>query len=214
MATPPRIPSKKVFNPQLADLLALVKKDTMMSLNCHAIATVQSVNTADQLLTATINYDKTYFNDDGSSYLVKYPILIDCPFIILGGGGATLTFPITKGDECLILFNDRDIDNWFSGATSGPVASARLHSLSDGIALIGLQPTVANYDSTRAVLQNGTTGVGVSATKVKIYNMTTTLNITLQLIMVQLEALATATGNAGISASLTTLALQLGGLIE
>ena len=214
MATPPTIPFKKISDPQLTDLLNLVKKDIMISLNCHAIATVQSVNTTDQILTATINYNKTYFNDDGTPYLVEYPVLMDCPFIILGGGGAALTFPIAKGDECVILFNDRDIDNWFSGATSGPVASARLHSLSDGLALVGLNPPIASYDPLRAVIQNGTTGVGVSTTKVKIYNATTTLNTTLQLIMVQIEALATATGNAGIATALSTLATQLGSLLE
>ncbi|CAK9250669.1 unnamed protein product [Sphagnum jensenii] len=79
--------------------------------------------------------------------------------------------PIAQGDQCLILFNDRSIDNWFTSGQVQPLASSRLHSFSDGIALVGLNylnngvTKLTNYDSTRAVLRNSTTGVGVSSTK-------------------------------------------------
>lgn len=174
MAQPPNIPLKKVFEPNLTDLLTLFKKDIMLSLNCHAIGTVQSVDFDNQTLNAVINYKKTYFDND-KSVLVDYPALIDCPFISLCGGNGSLTFPIEAGDQCVILFNDRDIDNWFQGAgPGGPVASARLHSLSDGLALVGLN-TISPYDNTRVSLNNGSTSVGVGASLIRLKNATTTL---------------------------------------
>ena len=96
--------------PSLKDLLDLLKKDILLSLNAHHIGTIQSFNSAKQTATATINYPKTYYQLNSLSglynpVLVNYPLLVDCPLICLGGGTAALTFPIQSGDECLVLFN-------------------------------------------------------------------------------------------------------------
>jgi hypothetical protein len=165
-------------DPTLSDLMNLFKKDIFLSLNCHHLATIQSFNAAAQTVTATINYTKTFFILDQTTGLnvptqVNYPLLQDVPAIILGGGNANLTFPIAQGDQCVVLFNDRSIDNWFQSGQVGPVATSRYHSFADGLALVGLrslQNPIANYDATRAVLRNGATGVGVSATQIKLYN--------------------------------------------
>ena len=185
----PQIPLNKIpSDPTLMDVLNLHKKNILQGLNCHAIATVQSFDSTKQTLTATVNYTKTYFELDTvtKQYVptqVNYPLLVDCPVVILSGGTCALTFPISQGDECLILFNDRDMDNWFaSGSTTGPVATARLHSFSDAIALVGLNSTpnvIQNYDTTRAVLSNGTTLVGVGESLIKIANEMTTLKTVL-----------------------------------
>ncbi len=169
--------------PSLKDLLDLLQKQILLSLSCHHIGTVQSFDATKQTATATINYKKTRFVLDATTGLYDpvlddYPILVDCPVIVLGGGNAALTFPIEQGDECLVLFNDRSIDKWFSGGMGAAVATPRLHSFSDGLILVGLRslPNVLeDYDTERAVLKNGSTMVGVSSTLVKIANNTTTL---------------------------------------
>lgn len=129
--------------PELKDLLALHKKSIFLGLNCHAVATVQSFNATNQTANATINYKRTYFQPDVNGVyqpvLKDYPQLVDCPVMFLGGGGAALTFPVAQGDECLVLFNDRDLDNWFAGSSNSPVATPRLHSFSDAIILVGLR---------------------------------------------------------------------------
>jgi len=217
--------------PSLSDLLNLFKKNLMIDLNCHHLATVQSFNSTKQTVQATINYTQTIFNlneatKQYSPVQQNYPLLVDVPIIVLGGGNANLTMPIVQGDQCLVLFNDRSIDNWFTSGQVQPLASSRLHSFSDGIALVGLNylnggvTKLTNYDSTRAVLRNSTTGVGVSTTKVKIYNQTTTLNTILQNILTQLETLANTNAvpgsplNPAVATQLATLATQLGGLLE
>lgn len=168
----------------LRDLADLIKREVMLSMNCHALATVKSFDPAKQTITATINYKKTYMdvpvgtnpNQETVNYVprnVDYPILIDCPVYILQGGGFALTFPIAVGDQCSILFNDRDIDNWFQAGAGAPVATPRLHSFSDGIALIGLNnlsSLIASYDTTHALLFKGSTKLGISATKILATN--------------------------------------------
>src|ERR1043165_6177607 len=97
--------------PQLKDLLALFRKDLLIGLNCHHVGRIESFDPDTQLAQASIAYKKTRFVEAGEGEYVPiledYPVLVDCPVVSLGGGDGCLTFPYAKGDECLILFNDR-----------------------------------------------------------------------------------------------------------
>ncbi len=168
----------------LSDVLNLLKKEIFLDLNCHHLGTIQSFNPDIQTVSATVNYPKTFFQFNAATNLydpvqVSYPLLVDMPVIILGGGPCNLTFPIEKGDQCLVLFNDRSIDNWFQSGQVSPLNSPRAHSFSDGIVLVGLNylmgpssTKIEDYDTERAVLRNGTTGIGVGEEQVLIYNET------------------------------------------
>lgn len=234
-------------DPSLIDLLNLFKKDIFLSLNCHHIGTIQSFDPSQQTASVTINYTKTFFEFNPQtgvydSVVQNYPVSGECPVICLGGGGGALTFPIAKGDECLVLFNDRDMGNWFQGGAGSPNGTARLHSFADAIVLVGLRSianVLTNYDMTRVALRNasdGSTVVGVGETLIKIANSTTTLNTLLQSLVTSIENLVTATAaitvtgvvsggavsgppsNAAtitaIGNDLTTLAGQISGLLE
>lgn len=221
--------SFKKADPNLRDLLDIHTKEVMLAMNCHAIARVQSFDSAKQTITATINYKKTIFqksaNDKYEAVLIDYPILLDVPVVVMGGGAFRLTFPIQKGDDCLILFNDRSIDNWFKSGQVVGVSSPRLHSLSDGIAIVGLnslQSSIDNYDMTRAMLRNGETMVGISETLVKIANNTTTLMTALANLIDAVENIVTTNCvpgspvalNPASIAALEVVKTELQGLLE
>src|SRR5260363_73502 len=44
---------------------------------------------------------------------VELPLLGDVPVFFPRGGGCTLTFPVQKGDECVVVFASRCIDGWW-----------------------------------------------------------------------------------------------------
>lgn len=68
---------------------------------------------------------------------VELPLLGDVPVFFPRGGGCTLTFPVQKGDECVVVFASRCIDGWWqSGGVQRPMEPRR-HDLSDGFAFIG-----------------------------------------------------------------------------
>jgi len=86
------------------------------------------------------------------------PILVDVPICIPSAGRFHLTLPIVKGDECLIVFGDTCIDNWWEfgkGEEGEPrdQKSLRRHDLSDGFAILGVkaQPDVIENYSTDAI---------------------------------------------------------------
>ncbi len=158
-------------DPSLRDLANLIQKDTLQQLNCHAIGTVQSFNPLAQTATATINYKQAFSQPNPvtgvyDTRLEDYPLLIDCPVMVLGGGNGALTFPIDTGDECLVFFNDRDIDSWFSsGGTGSTPATARLHAFPDAIIMVGIRSlpnALIDYDSSATVLRNKLGTVKVS----------------------------------------------------
>ena len=165
--TQPSIPTEV----GLTDTLNLLKKEIFLSFNAHHIGSIVSFDIASQTATASINYTKTFYQaaENGlyRAFPVEYPNLTDAPVIVLGGGAGALTFPIQEGDECLVLFNDRDLSNWLQDGAGGPLATSRLHSFSDGIILVGIRSllnSLADYDSARVALRGGPGVIGVNPT--------------------------------------------------
>lgn len=144
----------------LNDLWNYWKKQLKLEFNCHHIGTIQSFNPETQTAQVTVNYTKTFLMIDaiGDTTVTtpSYPTLIECPCIVIGGGGGYLSFPITAGDECLILFNDRDMSNWYgTGSTSSPPPTGTLHSFSDAVILVGIRSvpnTLVDYDGESVTL--------------------------------------------------------------
>jgi hypothetical protein len=117
-------------------------------------------------LQPTIN--GTFTDNLGVDYPVQMPVLPDCPVIFPSGGGATLTFPVKVGDECVALISARAIDNWWASSWQPGQAwpgagnpamnppSSRTHSLSDAFALFGVKsvPNAFAVDASNVSLQS------------------------------------------------------------
>jgi microcystin-dependent protein len=160
------------YPPDFDTWLKVMFRNLSAGLNCHTVGTVESFNPTNQTVTVSINYLRVSLNanPDPSSLssttvgaltntVVPYPVLIQCPVVILQGGGAYITFPIAKGDTCVVLFNDREISTWLNnGGVSAP-QNQRVHDLSDGIALIGIRPVInaiPNYNTSVIVIADST----------------------------------------------------------
>ena len=77
---------------------------------------------------------RTPENDD-----VSYPIIKNVPVVFPSTAGFSLTFPIVKGDTCLILFSEVGIGNWLAGTGQEVNADDQSKfSLTDAIAVPGL----------------------------------------------------------------------------
>jgi phage baseplate assembly protein gpV len=90
----------------------------------------------ENLQTATVQPAiKRVFTERGA---VNLPVCVDVPVAFPGGGGFFLTFPVKHGDECILLFSERCIDGWYCDGGVAPPEEYRMHDLSDGIAIVGL----------------------------------------------------------------------------
>jgi len=216
--------------PDLADVLNLFQKQILLGLNSHHVGTIQSFDPATQTAQISINYKKTIYAYDGKaqaivSVLEDYAPLIDVPVLFLKGGLARLTLPVAQGDECLLLFNDRDIDNWWAGIQSnGQPATPRLHNFSDALAIVGFSSkpnVVQNFDTVRAALRNDQAQVAVGPSLVKVSNNLYTLNQLLQQLLTEVQAITVPVTSApGVSgtpvnaAAIAATATKIGQLLE
>lgn len=92
-------------------------------------------------------------DEDGQEDVVySMPVVPNVPVFCLGGGLFADTFPIVKGDECVMLCSDRSLDRWFDqGGEQDPIFLTR-HSITDAIALVGLRSkpnTLAEWPTDR-----------------------------------------------------------------
>lgn len=178
--------------PDLRSLIDQSQDDAFSSLNCCQIGKIASFDASTGTATVTLVNCRAVFNapPDPSSALpaspgsavsstprlIPYPLLVDVPVFCLYGGTAALTLPIAAGDFCLVVFNDRDLDPWFSKSTEGsPPNSNRMHSLADGIALVGIRPRaspISPWDAVKAQLANNGGLVSVDE-KLKLSNAAT-----------------------------------------
>ena len=128
--------SQTIIPPELDDVLNDLRNSIFANLNCIQIGKIESINKEEQTVEIQIQMKRTINNEKS----VSYPLLVDCPLIVMQGGGAFLEFPVNAGDYCLVLFNDRNIDIWWDTANITEPLTKRKHSLSDGFALVGINP--------------------------------------------------------------------------
>lgn len=128
------IRNQTIVPPDLDDLLAELKNEIFANLNCIQIGKIESFNKDEQTAEVQIQVKRRIGGDE----IKNYPLLVDCPVVVLQGGGAFSEYPISVGDYGLVIFCDRDIDNWWSAETVKEPLTTRKHSLSDGFILVGV----------------------------------------------------------------------------
>lgn len=100
-------------------------------------ATIQSFDPNEVTCSAQPTVQGFETLSDGSTQWKDMPLLTHVPVIFPRGGSFVITFPIKKGDEALIVFASRCIDQWWTQGGSQIQSSLRLHGLTDGFAIVG-----------------------------------------------------------------------------
>lgn len=98
-----------------------------------------------------------YTGPTQQSQFENLPVLPDVPVVFPRGGGYELTFPIQAGDECLIVFSSRCIDNWQTQGGIQNQYELRLHDLNDGFAIVGpwsQKTKISNVSTTTVQLRS------------------------------------------------------------
>lgn len=120
-------------------------------------AIVQSFNAEKVTIEAQPTIQIGIRQPDGTIVNTTMPLCVDCPVMFPGAGEFLFTFPVTKGDEGLLVFSSRCIDLWWQNGGIAKQAELRMHDLSDGFFFptSGLsQPKVpANVSTTSAQMR-------------------------------------------------------------
>jgi hypothetical protein len=131
---------KQTNPPTLSDVLANQKRDILNDMNCVNVGVIQAFNAVKNTVSAKFAIKRlAIIKEDGTRIYEEKPVLIECPIIDMYGGAGGLTMPIAAGDECLILFNDCEIDNWWLSGGTQPPTTSRAHDISDAFAIVGVR---------------------------------------------------------------------------
>ena len=195
--------------PGLVDVLDNFKEDILKSLNAVQIGEVRAFNASRQTVNVQVVIKQLVDEVDGVKRYQDYPLMLECPLMFLNGGGSHLTMPVQAGDSCIILFNDRDIDNWFiEGGVKAP-NTKRKHDLSDALAIVGvrnLQNALTDYPSDAVRLQYDT----ANKVEIKTGTIETTTPLLKQTGNATVEGDATVTGGLAVGGNVTS---QSGGTV-
>jgi hypothetical protein len=139
------------------ELYRAIKDSSSSSIRCACPGIIQSFDATTQICTVQLAIREHVTNSDHTKSWVDLPLLLDVPIVFPQCSSFALTFPISKGDECLVVFGDMCIDGWFSRGGVQNQLEKRRHSLSDGFAIVGVksQPNViSNYSTDSVELRN------------------------------------------------------------
>lgn len=215
--------------PPLYDTLLNLKSEIFKSLRVCLPATIKAIHLSD----GTVDVQPAILQTPPKSSPYPYPQLLACPVVTIQGNGLEMSLPPKVGDMCLVFFADRCLDSWKQTGTPNPLPSFRMHDLSDGFALVGLNlpghplPTILmtgegglsgatakiaiNQSTQKITIANGAGGTNNLYT---ILSLLLTTLITLNGLLASMTTAsiasgATQTAIAALTASLTTVATEL-----
>lgn len=145
------------------DIVDLIKKISNHTSDAIKVCMPAKIETYDfKTQKASVKIDmKELYSDDKE---VDYPVISGVPVVFPASGGASITMPVNRGDTCLVIFADRDIGNWLLGGSGQKPDTMRMHTLTDAIAIMGLNP----FTKASEVENNTDLLINYSGSKVKL----------------------------------------------
>ena len=163
----------------LYSVLNTLQDTIRYNLNCVKVASVVNFNPDNLVACCKVcNKRLVQLKDDGNQVLRDYP-LIYAKVHFFGWKDVGSTFPIIEGMEGVLLFNDRELETWFTTGQSGNLAYNRCHDLSDAIFICGLhsQPNVSlvKYLENCLNIYYKNTNIQLYENEIKINTITTNI---------------------------------------
>lgn len=128
--------------------------------------TIQAFDPDTQQADVVIAIKRVPRSSDANTEPVPFdiPVIKQVPVIFLRGGNFCMTFPVVAGDECLVMFCEREMSNWKANGGSIVPRETRKHDYTDAICLVGLysQPNkIADFNTDGVEIRNSDNTVNV-----------------------------------------------------
>lgn len=128
----------------------IISKMIKTSINSISKCTVAVIVNVDQLSQGFVSVQPliNISGFDGES--LEAPVISYVPVILPSTTSCGIVFPIKQGDTCLLIFPDRNIDEFkFGNKQPHDVVNMRRNSMADAVAIIGFNTTQDNSWSDR-----------------------------------------------------------------
>lgn len=121
--------------PDEREIVALIM-DKLRRVNVCLPGSIESYDASERKASVKILLDEKYADET----VLSGTVVPNVPVVMPSTQNAGLVLPIGTGDYVMLVFSQRSLDRWLSeGGTTEP-DDARMHSLNDAIAIVGLFP--------------------------------------------------------------------------
>ncbi len=125
--------------PDLADNISDMIRADRLELNTCMPAVIISYDPSTKTCEVTPSFSRRFIDPTlGDEGVVPRMDISGVPVVFPQSSSGGVTFPLSKGDPVMLLFAQRDIDTWIEKGGEDAPASARLHDITDAIAIPGL----------------------------------------------------------------------------
>lgn len=161
-----------------------------MRLNTSIPAIINAFDPATQTVSATPAIRAKYVSPEGEVSYLSYPMITNIPLAIARGSGVSITYPITVGNPCTLIFSQRSIDNFIlEGGEADPVegpnpltSAIRCMDLTDAMCFPGVittKDTISSYstDAIEIRSDDGTVAVSVKQDSLTLKQDSATISL-------------------------------------
>lgn len=122
-----------------------------------------------QLATVQVGVKRVPRKDSATQDVTPFavPPIQLVPVVFQRGGGFCLTFPVKPGDECLLIFSERETVQWKNNGGIATPTETRKHDYTDAIAIVGLassKNTITNFNPNAVELRSDNGAVSATYT--------------------------------------------------
>jgi hypothetical protein len=146
-----------------------LREDFFAKFNCHRIGIIDSFDP--NTCTATIKLVDKRVNKIGTQIeITEYQPLLEVPVYMPSNNAGGLNLTLQSGDECLLLFNDRDITKWQNNGIIQEPQTSRKHDWNDAIAIVGLHSgtnILKKYQPNSTILWHGDNTITINNNSVE-----------------------------------------------
>jgi hypothetical protein len=126
--------------PNLAQVLQQARDAHAAGIHTALPGRIESFDASKQRANVQPLLKRGFTKSDDSRGVERLPVVTNVPVVFAGSGANTITWPISVGDVCLLVFAEGSLDRWlFLGGDECDPQDDRRHTLTDGIAICGLR---------------------------------------------------------------------------
>lgn len=147
-------------------------KKVGFNLRCCIPGIIQSYDSIHNTATIQPAIREEIVNEDNTVQYMNLPILVNVPIIFPSCSIGSIKMLLKQGDECLVLFSDLSIDNFWKYANVQNPIEVRRHDLSDGIAIpcVLSQPNTKSFEGKGIEITCGSAKIKMQDDEITFYN--------------------------------------------
>lgn len=159
------------INPDGIVMYEQLVKNVLKTINTCIVAEIFDFDAEKQRATVRPCIKEKEILSQGRTLIVSLPQIFDVPvfFPFSGQSGFSITYPVKKGDYCLVVFCQRDIYNWkvYGGeqtTNEHEQGTQRMFDLNDAVAFVGFSPipfAIKDFKNDAIEIRNTDRGVRV-----------------------------------------------------